>query len=146
MAKVKDILKEKGSSVHAIPPSATVLDALKAMADKKIGAILIMDDEKLVGIFSERDFSRKVTLQGKSEITPITDVMTKNVYYVSNEQTIDECLALMIDKNIRHLPIMEKEKVVGVVSIRDLVKEALKGKEIIIKSLENFIISQDTYL
>ena len=146
MAKVKDILKEKGSAVHSVPTSATVLDALKLMADKHIGAILIMEQDRLVGIFSERDFSRKVVLQGKSENTPITDVMTKQVYYVSNQQTTDECLALMIDKNIRHLPIVEEDKVIGVLSIRDLVKEVLKGKEILIKSLENFIISRETYL
>jgi len=146
MAKVKDILKEKGPAVHSVPTSATVLDALNLMADKKIGAILIMEQDKLVGIFSERDFSRKVVLKDKTENTPITDVMTKHVYYVSNEQTTDECLALMIDKNIRHLPIVENDKVIGVLSIRDLVKEVLKGKEILIKSLENFIISRDTYL
>ena len=146
MAKVKDILKEKGKVVYAVPPTATVSDALKMMDEKHIGATLVMENGDLIGIFSERDFSRKVIMQGKTVDTPITEVMTEPVYYVSNEQTTDECLAFMIEKHIRHLPIVEDKKVVGVLSIRDLVKEVLKGKEILIKSLENFILSRESYL
>ena len=139
---VRGILKSKGYSVYHLSPSATVMDALREMADKGIGAILVMDADKLLGIFSERDYSRSVALEGKDENTPITDVMTEKIYCVNPSQTTDECLAQMTDKRIRHLPVVENGKVIGIISIGDLVKDIIRDQEVTIQSMENYILGR----
>ncbi len=140
MKTVQQLLESKRHSVVSVSPSSTVLDALQVMADKEIGAVIVIDDGHLVGIFSERDYARKVVLQNKSsKDTPVREIMTDKVVCVRPEQTIEDCMGLMTDKRIRHLPVMEHKKVVGVISIGDVVKEMLSEKELIIKQLESYI-------
>ncbi len=140
MKTVKQILKDKGSSVLAIQPDATVFDALKLMAEKNVGALLVLEAGRLTGILSERDYARKVILKGKSSLnTPVRDIMTERVMFVHPEQTVEECMALMTDKHVRHLPVLVGHQVVGVVSIGDLVKASLDEKDFVIKQLENYI-------
>lgn len=143
MSTVADILKVKGKKVVCIPPSGTVMDALNEMAENGIGAILVMEGDKAMGIFSERDYARRVKLMGKLEDTNIKDVMTKAVYYVSPDCTVEECMGLMTDKRIRHLPVVDSGKVIGVISIGDVVKELISHQQFMIRSLENYIMGQD---
>ncbi len=143
MRTAGEILKTKGSAVYSIHPDKTVLDALKLMAEKGIGAILVMDKDIVEGIFSERDYARRVILQGKTEKTLVRAVMTEDIYFVHPEQTIEECLAQMTDKHIRHLPVVQDEEVVGVVSIGDLVKARISNQEDLIRNLENYIMGHD---
>lgn len=140
MKTVQQLLESKRYSVVSVAPSSTVLDALQVMADKEIGAVIVIDDGHLVGIFSERDYARKVVLQNKSsKDTPVREIMTEKVVCVRAEQTIEDCMGLMTDKRIRHLPVLDHKKVVGVISIGDVVKEMLSEKELIIKQLESYI-------
>ncbi len=140
MKTVQQLLESKRYSVVSVAPSSTVLEALKVMADKEIGAVIVIDDGHLVGIFSERDYARKVVLQGKSsKDTPVREIMTEKVVCVRPEQTIEDCMGLMTDKRIRHLPVLEHKKVIGVISIGDVVKEMLSEKEFVIKQLESYI-------
>ena len=140
MKTVKQILKDKGSSVLAIQPDATVFDALKLMAEKNVGALLVLEAGRLTGILSERDYARKVILKGKSSLnTPVRDIMTERVMFVHPEQTVEDCMALMTDKHIRHLPVLVGQQVVGIVSIGDLVKASIDEKDFVIKQLENYI-------
>ena len=140
MKTVQQLLESKRYSVVSVTPSTTVLEALKVMAEKEIGAVMVIDDGHLVGIFSERDYARKVVLQGKaSSDTPVREPMTEKVVCVSPEQTIEDCMGLMTDKRIRHLPVLEHKKVIGVISIGDVVKEMLSEKEFVIKQLESYI-------
>ena len=140
MKTVQQLLESKRYSVVSVAPSSTVLEALKVMAEKEIGAVIVIDGEHLVGIFSERDYARKVVLQGKSsKDTPVREIMTDKVVCVRPEQTIDDCMGLMTDKRIRHLPVLEHKKVIGVISIGDVVKEMLSEKEFVIKQLESYI-------
>jgi CBS domain-containing protein len=121
-------------------PDAKVYDALKLMADKNVGAVLVMDADCLVGILSERDYARKVILHGKSsKETPVREIMTGRVVYVRPEQTTEECMALMTDKRVRHLPVLEDEKVIGVISIGDVVKSIISEQGFIIEQLERYI-------
>lgn len=140
MKTVQQLLESKRHSVVSVSPSATVLDALKVMAEKEIGAVVVLEDGHLVGIFSERDYARKVVLQGKaSKDTPVREIMTDKVVCVRPEQSIDDCMGLMTDKRIRHLPVLDHKKVIGVISIGDVVKEMLSEKEFVIKQLESYI-------
>jgi CBS domain-containing protein len=140
MKTVQQLLESKRYSVVSVTPSTTVLDALKVMADKEIGAVIVIDDGHLVGIFSERDYARKVVLQGKaSKDTPVREIMTDKVVCVRPEQTIEDCMGLMTDRRIRHLPVLDHKKVIGVISIGDVVKEMLSEKEFVIKQLESYI-------
>lgn len=140
MKTVNELLKVKRSHVLSIPPDATVYDALKLMAEKNVGALLVLEKGKLVGILSERDYARKVILKGKSSLkTRVGDIMIKRVMFVRPEQTIEECMALMTEKHIRHLPVLAGDQVVGIVSIGDLVKASIEEKEFMIKQLENYI-------
>jgi len=140
MTTVLDILKTKGDQVWTIEPDKTVFDALTLMADKKIGALVVLDGQKIIGMVSERDYARKVILKGKSsKETPIRDIMTSRVCYVSRERTVDECMALMTDKIIRHLPVIENDALVGIVSIGDVVKSMISEREFIIERLEAYI-------
>lgn len=140
MKTVKEILEAKGSEIWSVHPSDTVLDSLRLMADKGIGSLLVMDGEKLMGIVTERDYARKVILEGKSSRdTSVSDVMTRKVLCVSPERTVDECMALMTDKRARHLPVVDHKRVVGVVSIGDLVKTLINEQQILIDQLQHYI-------
>ncbi|HUL41030.1 MAG TPA: CBS domain-containing protein [Burkholderiales bacterium] len=141
MKTVKQILQSKARRILSIAPDATVYDALKLMAVEEVGALLVIDADKLVGIISERDYARKVILHGKSsKEIHVSDIMTGRIVYVTTAQTVDECMALMTDKRVRHLPVYEDNLLVGVVSIGDLVKEAISEREYIIKQLESYIM------
>lgn len=142
MTSVHDILQSKGHDVFAVKPDDTVFDSLRLMADKGVGALLVMEDNRLVGIVTERDYARKVILEGKSSKTSrVSEVMTKQVLCVNPKQTVDECMALMTDKRARHLPVLDKDKVVGVVSIGDLVKATINEQQVLIEHLQHYISS-----
>ncbi len=142
MKRVRDILTRKGNDVWSISPSASVYDAMKLMADKGIGALLVMEGEKLVGIISERDYARKVILQGRSSrTTSVEEIMTSRVAYAEPGQNIEECMTVMTEKRIRHLPVMEASQVRGVISIGDLVKSIIDEQKFIIEQLERYITS-----
>jgi CBS domain-containing protein len=137
---VKEILSEKGHDVWSTSPNTTVFEALKFMSKKGVGALLVMDDQKVVGVFSERDYARKVTLKGKSEKDlPVKEIMTKKVVFVKPENTAEECMALMTDKFIRHLPVVVKDELVGIISIGDVVKAIISKQEYVIEQLGNYI-------
>jgi len=140
MKTVQQLLDSKRHRLVSVSPDTTVLDALKVMAEKEIGAVLVLDGEQLAGIFSERDYARKVVLQGKSsKETPVREIMTEIVVCVRPEQTIEDCMGVMTDKRVRHLPVLDNNNVVGVISIGDVVKEMLSEKEFVIKQLESYI-------
>ncbi len=140
MKTVKHILDAKGNDVFSVAPADTVYDAVKYMADKGVGALVVLDDGKLVGIVTERDYARKLVLEGKSSRdTSVADVMTRKVLCVTPERTVDECMALMTDKRARHLPVLEHKRVVGVVSIGDLVKAVISEQQILIDQLQHYI-------
>lgn len=142
MKTVKQLLQAKGSAVHGISPQASVLDAIKLMAEKGIGALVVLDEGRLTGMVSERDYARKVILLGRaSQSTAVREIMTDKVVTVRSEQTVEDCMALMTDKRIRHLPVVDNGKLVGVVSIGDLVKEVIADREETIKQLESYIHS-----
>jgi CBS domain-containing protein len=137
---VECILKSKGSQVHSIPPDVTVYEALEKMADKNVGALVVMDANELVGIFSERDYVRKVILKGRSSREMlVNEIMSSPVVTVNPRTTIDDCMHRMTDKRCRHLPVVEGEKVVGVVSIGDLVNWIIKAQDFTIHQLEEYI-------
>jgi CBS domain-containing protein len=140
MTTVRSVLQTKDNTLWSIAPEALVFDALKIMADKNVGALLVMQKEKVVGIFSERDYARKIVLKGESShTTAIKDVMTSGVLSVHPEQSIDECMALMTNKHVRHLPVIENGKLIGLISIGDVVKAIISEHEYTIKQLENYI-------
>jgi CBS domain-containing protein len=140
MNKVRQILKNKGSQVWTISKDATVLDALKLLAEKGIGSLVVMDGEKVVGIFSERDHARKGVLIGKlPEVTKIAEVMTRDLITVNPDQSVNECMALMTDRHIRHLPVFEGDQLVGLVSIGDIVKDMIEELEFMVNQLEKYI-------
>jgi CBS domain-containing protein len=140
VSSVRVILRTKGPEAWSMAPDAMVYDALKLMAEKNIGAVLVMDANRIVGILSERDYARKVILHGKSsKDTPVQEIMTQRVVYVRPEQTAEECMALMTDKRVRHLPVLEDDQVVGVISIGDVVKNIISEQEFIIEQLERYI-------
>lgn len=140
MINVRDILRTKGTDVFAIAPDATMYDALSLMSEKNVGAVLVMDEGKLAGILSERDYARKVDLLGKTAAdTPVRELMTARVVGVRPGTTVEECMALMTDKHIRHLPVVDGDQVVGVISIGDVVKAIISEKEVMIEQLENYI-------
>lgn len=137
---VGHILQAKGNEVWSVESKTPVLDALRLMADKKVGALLVLDEEELVGIFSERDYARKVVLMGRSATnTPVSELMTTKVFFVQPNNSIEECMALMTERRIRHLPVYEDERLVGVISIGDVVKAIISDKEQLIEQLVNYI-------
>jgi len=143
MKSVAQLLKVKGTLVHSIAPDASVLECLKLFADKSIGAVLVMEGDRLIGIFTERDYARKVALHGKSsKDLKVQDVMTTDVLWVPPERTNEECMALMTEKRIRHLPVMEDDKVIGIISIGDLVKDIIAEQRFIIDHLERYIMGE----
>jgi CBS domain-containing protein len=140
MTTVDQILRGKGRKVWSVSPETLVYDALKVMAQRNIGALLVLEGDKLKGIFSERDYARKVILLGKSSReVPVRDVMSPNVITVHPRQTVEECMALMTDERIRHLPVIDDDQVVGVISIGDAVKAIISEQEFTIQQLENYI-------
>jgi len=140
MKLVSDILNSKGHDVWAVKPDDTIFDSLRLMAEKGVGALLVMDGDKLVGIVTERDYARKVILEGKSsKTTAISEIMTEKVLCVAPERTIEECMALMTDKRARHLPVVDDKRVVGVLSIGDLVKAILGEQQVLIDQLQHYI-------
>jgi CBS domain-containing protein len=144
MITVKDMLDQKGHKAWTIGPGAKVLEALDLMAKKGIGALIVVDqDEEVIGIISERDYARKIILMGRqSQDTPVKDIMTKEVYGVHFETTAEECMALMTDKHIRHLPACKDGKLAGVISIGDVVKAIMTQQKVTIENLENYIMGK----
>ena len=143
MKNVADIMKSKGSKIWSISPQASVYQALELMAEKDVGALIVLDGENIVGILSERDYARKVILHGESsKKLTVGKIMSRKVMVVSPERTVEETMALMTDSHIRHLPVVENDKLVGVISIGDVVKEMIAEKEFMIEQLERFIRSE----
>ncbi|NGP76266.1 CBS domain-containing protein [Balneolaceae bacterium YR4-1] len=137
---IRNILNEKGTKVFDIEPEDTVYDAIKKMADKDIGALLVMEGEKLKGIITERDYRNKVILKGRrSKTTAVREIMTSDLYTVQPTDTVDTCMALMTDRKFRHLPVVENGKVVGVISIGDLVKAVITKQKVEIHNLRDYI-------
>lgn len=140
MKSIRQVLQNKKSSLISVTANDSVLTALERMAAAGVGALLVMEGDRLAGIFSERDYARKVTLAGKnSKDTTVGSIMTEKVLYVTPDQTVSQCLALMTEKHFRHLPVLDNNKVVGVVSIGDLVKEKIAEQSFIIEQLERYI-------
>jgi CBS domain-containing protein len=140
MHTVKELLREKGNQVWTIAPQATVYEALELMAAKNIGSLVAVEHGKVAGVFTERDYARKVILKGRSsKTTTVAELMTTDVLYVSPDDTIENCMALMTDKRLRHLPVMENGKLAGVVSIGDIVKVIISEREFTIRELERYI-------
>jgi CBS domain-containing protein len=140
MKTVKDILRAKGSKVHSISPDATVYEALKRMAKKDVGAMVVFEGDDLLGLISERDYARKTVLKGRlSKETAVREIMTTAVVTVHPDEDIETCMELFTDKHVRHLPVIKKGKVVSIVSIGDVVKSIIDYKEFIIEELENYI-------
>jgi len=140
MTTVRDLLRIKGNEVWSIAPDASVYEALTLMAEKDIGALLVLDGGQLAGILSERDYARKIVLKGKSSReTAVREIMTGKVMWTRPEQTIEECMALMTNKRIRHLPVLDEGRLIGVISIGDVVKSIISEQEFMIEQLENYI-------
>ena len=140
MTTAHDNLKNKGYAVHAVRPDDTVLAALGIMAERDIGAVLVMEGSELVGFLTERDYARKVALAGRtSKDSPVRDIMTPELVWVAPHRSIDECMALMTERRVRHLPVVENRRVIGVVSIGDLVKATIDEQEFTIRELKNYI-------
>lgn len=142
MSTIRELLKAKGRGIWSISPQETVYRALEIMAEKDIGALLVMEDGKLVGIFTERDYARKVILKGKSsKETTVSELMTKNVLYVSPDNTIQECMALMSSRQFRHLPVLDYGRVVGIITLGDVVRRIMSEQEFTIHELEKYVIN-----
>ena len=140
MASVKQILQTKGHDIWSVGPEVSVYDAIAKMAQKEVGALVVLEGELLVGVVSERDYARKVVLQGRSSRdTKIKDIMTTRVAYARPDQSVEDCMAMMTEKRIRHLPVMEGDKLLGVLSIGDLVKSIIEEQKHVIEQLEQYI-------
>ena len=142
MTLVSQILQAKGSHTWTVSPNTTVFDALILMAEKDIGALLVVANDNVVGIFSERDYARKIILHGKSsKDTEVQEIMTPEVLCISPSQSVNKCMALMTDKRIRHIPVLDNGRLVGVISIGDVVKAIIAEQQILIDHLEDYIYS-----
>jgi len=140
MTTVGTLLTSKGQEIWSIAPDKSIFDALEMMADKNISGLLVLDGDKLVGIFTERDYARKLILKGKSsKNTKINDLMTKNILYVNSRNTIEDCMKLMTTKRVRHLPVIDSRRLIGIVTIGDLVKQIISEQQTTIHQLENYI-------
>jgi CBS domain-containing protein len=140
MGKVRDILSSKGHAVFSVEPTIMVYRAIEQMCERNIGGLLITEQGKLAGIFTERDYARKLILKGKSsKDTPISELMTRNPFTVTPENTIEDCMNLMTEKHIRHLPVVSGDSIVGVISIGDVVKQIIQDQKAIIEHLEHYI-------
>ena len=142
MATVKQLLDQKGHEVLSIGPDDSVFDAIKKMADNNVGSLVVLEGEKLVGIITERDYARNVFLKGRSSPeTTVREIMSTHVVCARPEQSVEECMAVMTDKAVRHLPVLEKKQIVGVVSIGDLIKSIISDQKFVIEQLEHYITS-----
>ncbi len=140
MKTVRRLLQSKGFTIWSVAPTDSVYDAIALMAEKDVGAVVVVENGKLVGIISERDYAQKVVLKGKSsKDTPVSEIMTTKVLYVRPDQTVDDCMALMTERHLRHLPVVDGEELIGIVSIRDVVKDVISHREFLIEQLENYI-------
>ena len=140
MTTVQRLLENKGYLVWSIAPDASVFEAVQLMADKRVGALMVVEQNALVGVISERDYAREIVLKDRdSRDTQVSAIMTRRVLYVRPDQTLDECMALMTEKNLRHLPVLDNGRLIGVISMRDVVKELISEKEFMIAQLENYI-------
>ena len=144
MTAVAQILKSKpDQTIYTITPAASVFDAVKLMAEKNIGALMVIEGEKIVGLITERDYARKIVLKGRSsKETPVRDIMTPQVMFVHSDQSSEECMALMTENRLRHLPVMDRGKLIGLVSIGDLVKDVISEQKFIIQQLEHYIAGE----
>ena len=140
MKIIKDLLASKGDEIWSVGPDTTVYETIAMMADKGVGALMVMQGEQAVGIVSERDYARKVILEGRSsKDTPVSDIMTSRIIHTSPDRSVEECMTLMTTNKIRHLPVMEDDRLVGVVSIGDLVKATISEQQATIEQLERYI-------
>lgn len=140
MVTIRHLLDQKGGKVCSIHPDATVFDAVAKMAENDIGSLIVMDSEALIGIITERHYARNVVLKGKSSFaTPVWEIMDRHVITVRPEQSVEECMALMTERRVRHLPVLEGEKIIGIVSIGDLVKSIIGDQNFIIDQLHHYI-------
>ena len=140
MHNIGQLLETKGKEFWSIAPNSTVFQALQLMAQKNIGALLVVQNEKLVGIFSERDYARKVILKGKSsKDTAVGDLMTREVFYIDPQDTLKECMAVMTAKSIRHMPVLEDERLIGIVTLGDVVKQIIADQKFTIRELQKYI-------
>jgi CBS domain-containing protein len=140
MSTVRDIVRKKGSEIWSIAPDATVYEALQMMSEKKVGALLVRTGDQVNGILSERDVIRKVDLKGRtSRITRVSDIMTSDVISVQVSENLEDCMSAMIEKNIRHLPVYDDEQLLGLISVRDVLKEVVEVQKSLISQLERFI-------
>jgi CBS domain-containing protein len=142
MATVWSVLKNKGNQVWSLSPQATVLDALHLMAEKGVGAVLIMEEDHLVGIFSERDYARRGVLMGRGVDATMEEMMTSPVLAINPDRTMEDVQAIMTERHFRHLPVMENEKVIGLISIGDVVKSIIDEQANHISGLENYIMGR----
>ncbi len=142
MGTVKHILQNKGNAVYTVSPDSSVYDALETLEDNNISSLVVVENGKLIGIFTERDYARKVILKGRaSKETSIRDIMTERPVFVTPDNTIEDCMQLMANRSIRHLPVLENDKLVGIISIGDVVKFIIHEKDFIIENLEHYIVS-----
>jgi CBS domain-containing protein len=140
MLTVRDLLKSKGDVIWSVSPDTTTLDALRLMAEKHIGALLVLEEGKIAGIISERDFVVRIAQQSAADMqTPVKEYMTSEVITVTPDQTIEECMQIMTDRRLRHLPVLNKDQLAGLISIGDLVKGTITEQKILIKDLEKYI-------
>ena len=140
MRTVQQLLDEKGHDIQSIHPDDSVFDAIQKLANANIGSLIVVEDDRPIGIFTERDYARNVILKGKSSpTTRVRDIMTTRVVYAQPEQTVEQCMAVMTDKHIRHLPVLRDEKLIGMISIGDLVKSIIADQKYTIEQLEQFI-------
>lgn len=143
MITARDLIRKKGSDVYSVAPDSLVIEALRLMASKNLGALLVMNEGRVVGIVSERDCVRKLELEGRTaQKTRAEDIMTEKVLYVEGGQLLEECMALMTTRNIRHLPVFEGEKLLGVISVRDVLKEIIDDQKFLISHLEHYILGE----
>jgi CBS domain-containing protein len=141
MGNVRNLLQKKGTIVHSITPDSSVYDALEVLESKNLGALVVVQDGELIGIFTERDYARKVVLKGRSsKDTCVGDIMTDRPIYVTPDNTIEDCMQIMTDKYIRHLPVVDNGRLIGVISIGDVVKYVIEEKNFIIENLEHYIV------
>jgi CBS domain-containing protein len=142
MKKVADILSHKGSRITSVSPQTSVLDALRIMADQNIGSVLVLEDEQYKGIMTERDYSRKVILKGKSSTdTKVAEIMTSDLPHIKPHDTIEFCMQLLSDKNIRYLPVFDNDELCGIISINDVVKETILTQQETISHLKDYLHS-----
>jgi CBS domain-containing protein len=140
MKTARDLLREKGTQIYSTSPAATVYDALQQMAEKNIGALIVLEGDRMVGLISERDYARKVILKNKfSRETAVAEIMSRDMVTVSPDKNLEECMELITNHRVRHLPVLEDDRVIGIISIGDIVKGIIDHKEFVIEQLEYYI-------